>query len=331
MSNSERKNNLPAIVQGAEARFTELAKRHGIPDFTFAREFEFAMLILKQNDYLATIACSNPDSLKEAIIGVAAVGLSLSPVHKQAYLVPRKGRVCLDISYQGFVDLAILKGAILWVKAELVYDRDQFELMGVNQPPKHKVKKAFTDRGAVVGGYCLAKMPVGDLLVDHMSSADIFKIRDRSEGWKAFKAGNAKSSPWDTDESEMMKKTLIRRAYKSWPKSISQESLNHAVSITSETEGLNQTEEAPPPPDETDQKREAGLQQIRSFLEALDRPETAFIDHVGRSTNRKIGTLEDLTLLEIEQQNIFLEGLVDAQAEKLKKVRSKDRAVEPAG
>lgn len=324
MSNVERKNNLPAVIKTVEPRFTELARRHGVPDFTFARESEFAMQILKQNDYLAEVACGNLDSLKEAIINVAAIGLSLSPINKQAYLVPRKKRVCLDISYQGFLDLATSRGAILWAKAELVRDKDQFEFLGVNLLPKHKVKNVFGDRGAVIGGYCVAKMPTGDLLVDHMSIAEIYAIRDRAEAWKAYKAGSIKSTPWQTDESEMMKKTLIRRAYKSWPKSVAQEVLNSAINVANEADGIT-LDESPVAPDESDAKREAGFKEIRNYLEALDRPELAFIEHLNRATNRKIHKLEDLTSLEIEQQIIFLEGIVDAQAAKLEKLKSKDK------
>lgn len=326
MSNFERKNNLPAIIKTVESTFTELARRHNVPDFTFAREAEFAAQILKQNDYLSQVACDNQDSLKEAIINVAAIGLSLSPIRKQAYLVPRKKRVCLDISYQGLVDLATTSGAILWTKAELVMDRDQFEFLGINMTPKHKVKNVFGDRGGVIGGYCVAKMPSGDFLVDHMSLAEVHAIRDRSEAWKAYKAGTIKATPWVTDENEMIKKTLIRRAYKSWPKTISQDVLNDAIRVVNDTEGLNvEYENAPELPDEVELKRQAGCDSIRKFLEALDRPESAFIEHLGRATNRKIAKLEDLTTLEIEQQIIFLEGVVDAQAEKLESLKSKGK------
>lgn len=331
MSNHERKENLPAILRGVEPRFTEIAKRHNIPDFTFARELEFAMMILKQNNFLSEVAVGNPDSLKEAIIGVAASGLSLSPVHKQAYLVPRKGRVCLDISYQGFVDLFVTKGVLLWVKAVVVHDKDQFEFAGINIPPKHKIKQVFGDRGAIVGGYVLAKMTNGEYLVDHMPINEIYSIRDRSEGYKAFKANNAKSTPWQTDESEMIKKTLIRRAAKSWPKAAVQDALDHAEASTAAADGVT-FEETPSVPDENDLKREAGIMQIRNLIDILDRPESAFIEHVARSTNRKIGSLEDLTLLEIEQQIIFLEGIVNEKAEKLKKHKAgKDQSTNNPG
>lgn len=331
MSNHERKANLPDILRGVEPRFTDIAKRHGVPEFTFAREFEFAMMILKQNNFLSQTAVGNPDSLKEAIIGVAAVGLSLSPVHKQAYLIPRNQRVCLDISYQGFVDLFVKAGVLVWVKAVIVHQKDQFEFVGVNVAPKHKIKDVFGDRGPIIGGYTLAKMPSGEFLVDMMPIKDIYAIRDRSEAWKAYKANKISSTPWFSDESEMIKKTLIKRSSKSWPKASVQDALNHAVAASSDAEGITY-EETPAPPDESDLQREAGIVQIRNLLDVIDQPESAFIKHVTRTTARKIESMEDLTLLEIEQQIIFLEGVVNEKAEKLKKHKAgKDQPANDPG
>lgn len=322
MSNVERKSNLPSIIKTAEATFTELARRHNVPDFTFAREAEFAVQILNQNAYLAEIAVGNPDSLKEAVINVAAVGLSLSPVHKQAYLVPRKKRVCLDISYQGFVDLATSRGAIIWAKAEIVHEKDEFEHLGVNKEPFHKVKDVFGDRGPIIGGYSLAKMPTGDMLVDFMSIKDIHAIRDRSDGWKAYKNQKASTSPWFTDEVEMIKKTLIRHGYKSWPKSVAREVMNRALSIVNESDGIDFNANPAPIADVPDPRRETGLQIIREYLEALDREESAFVEHLARACNRSIKSMDDLTMLEIDQQVTFLEGLVNAQAARLEKLKN---------
>lgn len=324
MSNSERKNNLPAIIQSAEAKFTELARRHQVPDFTFAREAEFAVQILKQNDYLATVAVGNPDSLKEAIINVAAVGLSLSPVHKQAYLVPRKNRVCLDISYQGLVDLATSRGAILWAKAEVVRDGDRFEYVGVNKEPIHTFKP-FDDRGKVIGGYCLAKMPSGEFLVDFMTLTEIYLIRDRSEGFKSFRAGKAKSTPWETDEGEMIKKTLVRRAYKSWPRSVARDVMDRAIDVTNDADGIDLGNEQIAASTGPSPHMLEGFEIIRELLEALDRPEEKYVEHLCRTTNRKIEKIEDLTQLELDQSVTFLQGLVDAQAAKLERLKSKEK------
>ena len=50
-----------------------------------------------------------------------------------------------------------------------------------------------------------------------MTLTDIYEIRNRSASWKAF-VKDKKSTPWKTDEGEMIKKTVIKQAYKYWPK-----------------------------------------------------------------------------------------------------------------
>jgi recombination protein RecT len=323
VSNHERKTNLPAVIKTAEATFTELARRHNVPDFTFAREAEFAMQILKENDYLSQVACGNQDSLKDAIINVAAIGLSLSPIKKLAFLVPRKKKVCLDISYQGFIELATSKGIILWAKPVIVHDEDEFEYQGVNKEPIHKFHP-FKDRGPIVGGYVLAKMSSGDLLVDFMPIHEIYAIRDRSEGWKAYKAKQISTTPWASDEGEMIKKTLVRRAQKSWPKSVASEALDRAVAAVDETDGVELRPELSAPATEAapNERRLEGFAIIRELLEALDRTEEAYVEHLCRTTNRKITKIEDLTELEVDQAVTMLQGIVDAQAAKLEKLKS---------
>ncbi len=332
MSNNERKANLPAIIKTVEPTFTELARRHNVPDFTFAREAAFAAQILKDNPYLAEVAIGNLDSLKEAIINVAAIGLSLSPVHNYAYLIPRKVRdvmkVCLDISYKGYIELGTSKGVLLWVKAEIVRDTDEFEYRGMNQEPVHRFKPFNKDRGDIVGGFIVAKMTSGDLLVDFMPIHEIYNIRDRSDGFKAYQARKIKSTPWVSDEGEMIKKTLIKRGRKSWPSSIAKD-LDRALAVADEDESIDFAAEALPPA-QPDPHREEGLQIVRDFLEALDRPESAFVVHMSTTTNRKIEKLEHLTDLELTQAVTFLGSVADAQAAKLKKLNSKERSNENA-
>jgi recombination protein RecT len=67
-----------------------------------------------------------------------------------------------------------------------------------------------------------------------MSRPDWHKIRDRSEGWKAFKNGKIKSTPWATDEGEMAKKTVLRRLLKTQPQS--PEELRQVLAQEDETE-----------------------------------------------------------------------------------------------
>ena len=179
----------------------------------FDREAEFALQALYSNDFAMKIAMQNRQSVIAAVVNIAAIGISLNPAKKQAYLVPRDGKICLDISYMGLMDLAIDSGSIRWGQAELVYEADTFELNGVDREPTHKRNPFASDRGAVVGVYVVVKTADGDYLTDTMSREEIDGIMARSQSVKS-----GKSSPWKTDWGEMAKKTVVKRAYKYWPK-----------------------------------------------------------------------------------------------------------------
>ncbi|EON5390422.1 recombinase RecT, partial [Escherichia coli] len=69
------------------------------PTLTWAKESQFAIQQFQKNDFLAKTAQANLPSARNAIINVAAIGITLNPSSKLAYLVPRGGAVCLDISY----------------------------------------------------------------------------------------------------------------------------------------------------------------------------------------------------------------------------------------
>ena len=66
----------------------------------------------------------------------------------------------------------------------------------------------FGERGPIVGYYAVVKYRDGDSDFEPLTIAQAHAIRDRSDGWKAFKADKIKSTPWSTDEVEMSKKGL---------------------------------------------------------------------------------------------------------------------------
>lgn len=194
-------------------------------NLNFEVEAGFAVQQLENNEYLLSVAMSNRQSVINAVTNVAAIGISLNPARKQAYLVPRDKRVCLDISYIGLVDLATQSGSIVWAKSELVYEADNFQMGEPGTLPKHQFNPFSKDRGEVIGAYVVAKTPSGEYLCDAMSIDEINAIRDRSSAWKAYMSKGV-SCPWVTDPGEMGKKTVIKRASKLWPKN---ERLNMAI------------------------------------------------------------------------------------------------------
>jgi phage RecT family recombinase len=198
-----------AII-GARERFVAIASHDQMVDW--ARESMFALQALERNEYLRDIAENNPGSLRNAIINVAACGITLNPVSQYAALVPRDGAVCLDVMYRGFIKIATDAGSIRFAKAEIVHEADTFLYRGPVAAPDHHADPFRKDRGAIVGVYCVAKTADGDFLTEVMPVADIEGIRDRSPAWMKGKKG-----PWLTDFGEMAKKVVIKRARKTWP------------------------------------------------------------------------------------------------------------------
>ena len=193
-------------IAKAENKFLEISEKEN-NGMNWQKEAMFAMQAIKKNDFMQTMA---PDSVFDAVVNVASIGLSLNPATKLAYLVPRDGRACLDISYLGLYQLAIDGGEIKHVKAELVYEGDTFEFNGVDEKPKHSYDpfKDYKDRGKFRGAYCLALLNDGTYKVEFMPAVEIFKIKASAKTKKV----------WDAWFEEMAKKTVIKRAAKMWPK-----------------------------------------------------------------------------------------------------------------
>jgi len=210
------------LVYSIKPTFDSVLVDRGI---VFEREAEFAIQAILANDYAAKIAMQNRQSVIDAVTNVAAIGISLNPAKKQAYLVPRKGGICLSIGYMGLLDMAMDSGSIKWGQARLVYAEDTFRLNGLDRQPTHEFDPFRKDRGEIVGVYVSVKTADGDYLTEAMSTEEINAIRDRSDAWNAW-ITKKRSCPWVTDWGEMAKKTAVHRAYKYWPKT---ERLENAI------------------------------------------------------------------------------------------------------
>ena len=220
-------------IYGVRAGFEAVSVDRSI---NFEREAGFAIQILGNSEYALGIAMSNKQSVIDAVTNIAAIGISLNPAKRQAYLVPRDKKICLDLSYIGLLDLAIASGSIMWGKGELVKESDDFRLNGFDRPPTHERAPFAKDRGEVVGVYVVAKTHSGDYLTETMTIDEVNDIRNRSSAWKAW-VEKKRSCPWVTDPGEMSKKTVIKRAYKTWPKTDRLDQAIHFLNTDGE-EGL---------------------------------------------------------------------------------------------
>lgn len=236
-------NNFAVLINDQRDQFLSVVAD---PSIEFAREAQFAIQIIEGSTYLQGIVRQNPNSLKAAINNIAAIGISLNPAAKLAYLVPRDGKVCLDISYMGMMHLAQQTGAIQWGQANLVREGDIFELQGIGKEPYHKYSPFSPERNTqpVVGAYVVVKTDTGDFLTECMSIEEIHAIRDRSSAWKAWLSKKTKC-PWVTDEGEMIKKTVVKRAAKYWPRRDRLDQAIHHVN-TDGGEGMAQERDITP-------------------------------------------------------------------------------------
>lgn len=220
------------IIQGASEKFHTIANNNKM-DIEFIKEASFAVQQIYKNDKTLVAAKNNPTSLQYAMANVASVGLSLNPATAYAYLVPRDGAICLDISYRGLIKIATDTGSIMWARADVVYSEDNFIYNGPASEPTHTSNPFSKERGEVVGVYCIAKTCDGDILTDVMTEEEVEAIKNKSP------SATSQYSPWVNFPNEMRKKCCIKRGSKTWPKTERHERLDTAIEYINQSEGID--------------------------------------------------------------------------------------------
>ncbi|EOD8411243.1 recombinase RecT [Cronobacter turicensis] len=296
-------NQVYELINPLKVEFEQICAE---PSINFKRELEFAMQIFANNDYLAKIAMNNPTSTRSAIMNVAAIGITLNPAQKLAYPVPRKGAICLDISYMGLMHIAQQSGAIKWCQSAIVRKNDQFRREGLDKPPVHIYSEFDTkeQRGEVVGAYVVVKTEDGDYLTHTMRIEDIYSIRDRSEAWKAYKSKGT-ACPWVTDEEQMMLKTVVKQAAKYWPRRGRLDAAIDYVNTEGE-EGINFAAERQPERDITPADI-ATIKEINDVLIAMNKTwDEDLLPLCSKIFRREIRESSELTQIEAVKALGFL-------------------------
>lgn len=161
-----------------------------------------------------------PHLVFREVAKAAGIGLLLDPILGEAYIIEaynyktKHKEPQLRIGYKGMCKLARQTGEVGTIYAHEVHEKDFVEAdLGFPKVFHHK-PKLFGDRGAIVGYVALITFKDGTFDFEPMSADQCREIRDRSDAYKAFKSGLIKTTPWSTDESEMSKKTALRRLLK---------------------------------------------------------------------------------------------------------------------
>jgi recombination protein RecT len=218
--------------------------------------------------------------------------------------------------YRGLINSAKRAKLITDAYAEVVKENDTFHYtLGLNPDLTHE--PASKDRGALTNAYCVFVLPDGTKRFAVMDSDEIKSIQKRS------KAGG--SGPWVTDEGEMWKKTVVRRAMKPFA-GVSKE-LDAAVEADNDATGITVEPIAMPTKKELPEATEAKAEQSPAIPAAAtpveDKPA---YDRAGAIAKAK-ALIDELSAQKIKlamaeaglnfEDDPLIDSLTDAVLEKL--------------
>lgn len=234
---AQAREAMAKTILGSKRRFEVQNKKVGMLDFS--AEARFALTTISNSKQL--LNC-DPETVKDSMVNLAAMGLSLNPAAQQAALIPRwnskKGALDCTASpqYRGLMKLATDTGLINNITAEVVFEceEDSFDVdLGSNPYLKHKPKlfappseRAINllddEKNRMIGTYCIAHLTQSEKPhITVMDLTEVLAIARASDAFNPRPRGNnpakAPSGPWVYWAGEMIKKAVIRRASKQWP------------------------------------------------------------------------------------------------------------------
>lgn len=197
---------------GGLARFLN-DRRDRLAEWAQHRIEPAALIRFALMDYQRSPQLQNctPESIYLALIACAQLGLEPGGVKGEAYIVPYKGQATFQLGYRGILTLAHRSPLIRKLSANVVHERDDFEIdIGTNSRIVHR-PALDDDRGDVIGAYAYAVLPHDEIDVEYMARADLDKIKRSAQGT------NRSDSPWQLWEDQMFRKSPIRRLGKRLP------------------------------------------------------------------------------------------------------------------
>lgn len=172
-------------------------------------ELGFANQLFQTNPMLQKCTA---ESIVNAVVNVARTSITLNPVMRLAYLVPRGDKCVLDFSYMGMVAMLKDNNCIKTIDAKIVYEDEEFEYDMTSNIIYHKPKYAKTEiehnQREILGCYSRAVLPTNDVVYEFMPMWEIDKIKQSSTN------SSSKYSAWTTWRDEMIKKSVIKRHFK---------------------------------------------------------------------------------------------------------------------
>lgn len=152
-------------------------------------------------------------SVQNTLFQLAATGLSFNPVLKQAYPIRYSDQLQLYVAYGGMAHLCFRAGVLKALNVALVHQLDKFRVITHDNRRIVQHEEFMGEkRGDVTHAYCIADFINGGQHVEVMTIEDLLQCEKAA---KKKGGGAVWSSPW---RGQMMKKSVVRRAWNYWPK-----------------------------------------------------------------------------------------------------------------
>ena len=267
-------------------------------------ELGFAMSIFQSNRQLQQC---DPTSILNSVVSVARTSITLNPVMRLAYLIPRKGKCILEFSYMGLVALLRDNGCIRTISAHIVYEDEEFEHnIASNQIihiPSYAQSEAEHNARKIIGCYSRATLPTGDVSYEFMPMWEIDKVKNMSKGGLAWKE-------W---RDEMIKKSVIKRHFKLLISTNTSEALTTALQIENENNQLisnysrsNQRNLMTGFDDLKEKKSEQPTLFVESPLESPETPENNYYKKPFDMTDKEMEDALEIEAKKIKEKDPFM-------------------------
>lgn len=198
--------NLLAQVKAMESEFSR-----AVPSTLGIDGARYVRLALTQFRTTPQLLQCSEESVLGGLMQAAQLGLEISNVMGQCWLIPRKNKsgrmeATFQLGYKGLIDLAGRSGVA--VDAQVVREGDSFvHRLGTSPVIDHEIN--LSQRGEAVAYYAVARAGGSVIGVEIMT-------RDEMEAHRAQYA-DASSSAWRTAFDAMARKTIIARLLRRLP------------------------------------------------------------------------------------------------------------------
>lgn len=317
------KARLPVEIQqavtSAQRPFREIA-RNNANIVHWEDEAMFAIQALANNSLLQRC---EPYTVRDSVINVAAIGLSLNPKLQHCALIPRyntrkKRYEChADPMYQGLLKLATDGGNVLNVWCGIVYqdewDEGRFKYRLGSEPYIFHEPSHFDNHHIdnAIGAYCCAEIKDSRFpKIELMWRETILEIMESSEMVKYARKNNQKiTGPWADRPEEMWKKTVLKRGQKTWPKG--QGRLELAIHHANVAEGYIEPSDEDIPGEAQEVVKTISAEQAKE-LRSMCRQIGMKVDKVYNAYG--VGKMEELPVEEYEsaKNRIMVAGLINS-------------------